>query len=185
MTDKEISGKERLKEALQLSDQTYVNKYPKAEEKIQYSDEYIKNIRGITGRRKPSFYKRFHRAEKSMIGLAATVLVIFICSLMATVWMNPITEFFETTSSDTGGNPVFQSSSSTQNPAFTTKSQGPDSAVGDHEHEFDLYFWYDENQHYARCAVEGCTEFYQDYHRYVHKPGKYHLECEFCGKRPK
>ena len=31
MTDKEISGKERLKEALQLSNQTYVNKYPKAE----------------------------------------------------------------------------------------------------------------------------------------------------------
>ena len=185
MTDKELSGKARLKEALRLSDQTYVDKHPKTEEKIQYSDEYIKNVRRLTAQRKPSFYKRFRHAEKQMIGLAAAVLIIFICSMMTAVWMNPIAEFFETTSSDTGEIPVFQSSQSTQTPAFTMKPQGSDSAIGEHEHEFELYLWYDENQHYACCSVEGCTAYYQDYHRYVHKPGTYYLECEFCGGRPK
>ncbi len=185
MTDKELSGKNRLKEALKLSDQTYVNKYPKAEEKIQYSDEYIKNIRGITGRRKPSFYKRFHQSGKRMIGLAATVLIIFSCSVMTAVWMEPIMGFFETTSSDMGENPVFQSSSSTQNPAFTTKSQEPDSAVGEHEHEFIYFRFYDENQHWLYCSVKGCTEMLVEFHNYVHKTGTNYLECEGCGRRPK
>lgn len=194
MTDKERLGKARLKEALQLSDQTYVERHPKTEEKIQYSEAYIKHIRELTGHRKPAFYKRFHRAGKSMIGLAATVLIIFGFSVMTALFMNPISNFFETSSSDMGEFPVFQSSQSTQNSISETNSQKPivptrpnesDFAIGDHEHEFKFYIWYDENQHFAYCSVEGCKAYHQDYHRYVHKPGTNYLECEFCGRKPK
>ena len=192
MTDKELNGKARLKEALKLSDQTYADKYPKAECEIQYSDAYLKKIDRFIKRPKSPFCRGFDRTGRRMIGLAATVLIIFGCSVMTAVWMEPIAGFFETSASVTEENPVFQSS---QNPNPTERPNHSASAsesdpfhsmvVAEHEHEFDLFSEYDENKHYVYCSVEGCQAVYQDFHRYIHKPGTYHLECEFCGRKPK
>ena len=43
MTDKELCGKANLKEALKLSDQTYIDKHPPIEQKVQYSPNYLKS----------------------------------------------------------------------------------------------------------------------------------------------
>ena len=42
MTDKELSGRTRLREAMKLSDQTYLDKYPPIENEVKYSEKYLK-----------------------------------------------------------------------------------------------------------------------------------------------
>lgn len=178
MTNKDLSGKARLKEALELSDQRYVEKYPRAENEIQYSAGYLKKIRQLKKRSKNPFYQYGKTFVKSVAGLAAAMLIIFGCSVMVDTVKGSVIGFFDSISSAISENPVFKDPNH-------HGAQDTDAMVEPHEHEFTVLYQTDAQKHYYFCSKSGCKEEFSEFHKYIHKPGTYHLECEVCGRRPK
>ncbi len=94
MTDKELSGRNRLKEAMKLSDQTYLDKYPPIENEVKYSEKYLKYIDRLTKQTKSPFYKYFNTIGKRVAGFAAAMLIAFSCSMTVKAIREPVVEFF-------------------------------------------------------------------------------------------
>lgn len=93
MTDKELSGRNRLKEAMKLSDQTYLDKYPPIENEVKYSEKYLKYIDRLTKQTKSPFYKYFNTIGKRVAGIAAAMLIAFSCSMTVKAIREPVVEF--------------------------------------------------------------------------------------------
>ncbi len=187
MKDKELSGEARLKEALKLSDQTYVGKHPKAKNEIQYSAQYLKKIRQLTQRSKNPLYKYIGIMGKSVAGIAAAILIIFCCSVLGDTVKGMSVGFFDIISSAISENPLFKNPDyqGTQSTDSQIEPQETESSVEPHEHEFTVLYKTDSQKHYYACGKSGCKEVFAEVHKYIHKPGTYHLECEVCGRIPK
>ncbi|MBQ3490245.1 MAG: hypothetical protein IJA86_06625 [Clostridia bacterium] len=187
MKDNELSGKMRLKEALKLSDQTYVDKHPKTENEIRYSEKYLYDIERLKKGKKFPYSKYFNIAGKRLAGIAAAILIVAGCSITAPMLKESVTEFFETISSVISENPFFKNPDiqSTQELDPLTRPQESESAVEPHEHDFTVLNGTDANKHYYSCSKSGCKEEYSEHHKYIYKPGTSYLECEVCGRRPK
>ena len=94
MTDKELSGRIRLREAMKLSDRTYLDKYPPIENEIKYSEKYLKYIDRLIKQTKSPFYKYFNTFGKRVAGIAAAILIAFGCSMTVKAVREPVVEFF-------------------------------------------------------------------------------------------
>ena len=94
MTDKELSGRNRLKEAMKLSDQTYLDKYLPIENEVKYSEKYLKYIDRLTKQTKLPFYKYFNTIGKRVAGIAAAMLIAFSCAMTVKAIREPVVEFF-------------------------------------------------------------------------------------------
>ena len=94
MTDKELSGRNRLKEAMKLSDQTYLDKYPPTENKIQYSKKYLKYIDRLTKQTQSPFYQYFNTLGKRVAGIVIAATMIFCSSMTVKAVREPVVEFF-------------------------------------------------------------------------------------------
>lgn len=93
MTDKELSGRNRLKEAMKLSDQTYLDKYPPIENEVKYSEKYLKYIDRLIKQTKSPFYKYFNTFGKRVAGIAAAMLIAFSCAMTVKAVREPVVEF--------------------------------------------------------------------------------------------
>lgn len=94
MTDKELSGRTRLREAMKLSDQTYLDKYPPIENEVKYSEKYLKYIDRLTKQTKSPFYKYFNTIGKRVSGIAAAMLIAFSCAMTVKAVRESVIEFF-------------------------------------------------------------------------------------------
>ena len=94
MTDKELSGRTRLREAMKLSDQTYLDKYPPIENEVKYSEKYLKYIDRLTKQTKSPFYKYFNTIGKRVSGIAAAMLIAFSCAMTVKAVRESVVEFF-------------------------------------------------------------------------------------------
>ncbi|MBE6664612.1 MAG: DUF4367 domain-containing protein [Ruminococcaceae bacterium] len=77
MTDKELSGRERLKEAFELSDQVYLEKHPPTEEEIVYSKEYLKYMSRLIRKMRSPIRRFFITSGKRAVGIAAALMIFF------------------------------------------------------------------------------------------------------------
>ena len=93
MTDKELSGRNLLKEAMKLSDQTYLDKYPPIENEVKYSEKYLKYIDRLIKQTKSPFYKYFNTFGKRVAGIAAAMLIAFSCAMTVKAVREPVVEF--------------------------------------------------------------------------------------------
>lgn len=163
MNDKELSGKSRLKEALQFSDQAYVDKHPPMETDVRYSKKHLKYMARLT-RQTVSPIGIY--ARKYVAALMAAVLLLVCGSVTISAVRAPLTEFLETVSSSIFKDP---------NP-----SQSDDPHT---EHDFSVLATDDPNKHYYRCADERCKErLKEEFHTYVPNEEKRRLECSVCGR---
>ena len=187
MKDKALSGKARLKEALKLSDQTYIAKHPRAENEIQYSAGYLKKISQLTKRLKNPLHQYVKTTAQSLAGFAAAMLIIFCCFVMVDAMKGTIVGFFDIISSAISEKPITQNPGhqGTQSTDAVVEPQGTGSSVVSHEHEFTVLYKTDMQKHYYICSKSGCMEVLAEFHKYIHKPGSYHLACEVCGRIPK
>lgn len=176
MKDKEMLGKARLKEALEQSDLSYLEKHPPVEEEIRYSENYRKKIDRLTQRKKSTFFIFFNAVGKRTVGFAAILLIVFTCAMTVSAVREPVIELIETVSDS-----IYR-----QLGVESPDLQGSEIEAEPHaEHDFSVLIKTDGSKHYYACNKKGCKEEYVEFHHYVHKPGTHHLECEVCGRRPK
>ena len=97
MTDHESSGRNRLKEALKLSDQVYLEKNSPTEEEIVYSEKYSKCMNRLLRRMQSPVRRFFIKPARRVAGIAVA-LMIFIGSLTVVAEGNVLhwfSEFYE------------------------------------------------------------------------------------------
>ena len=164
MTDKELSGKARLREALKLREQVYLDKHPPIEREAQYSDQYLKGIKRLTHQTKSPFYGRFQNVGMRVAIISLVILIGFGCVMNVEAIRAPVAQFVETVS-----NTVYQEWIA-QEPPHT-------------EHDFSVLVTDDPNKHYYRCKDKRCKERYgEEFHTYVVNEEKRRLECSVCGR---
>ena len=164
MTDKELSGRARLKEALKLSDQTYIDKHPPIEQKVQYSPNYLKRVERLTKQKKSPFYGYFRTIGSRVAIAMAAILIIFGCSMTVEAVRAPVFQFIETVS-------------------ITIYSEFIAQEPPHEEHDFSVLATDDPNKHYYRCKDKRCKERYrEEFHTYVVNEEKRRLECSVCGR---
>ena len=93
MTDKELSGRNRLKEALKLSDKTYLDKYLPIEYDVKYSKKYLKYIERLKKRMKYPVYRYFNTVGKRVAGIAIAATILFGCSMTVSAVRKSVVEF--------------------------------------------------------------------------------------------
>ena len=164
MTDKELCGKANLKEALKLSDQTYIDKHPPIEQKVQYSPNYLKSVERLTKQKKPSFFGYFKHVGARVAIISAAFLIIFGCTMSVEAVRAPVSQFIETVS-------------------ITIYSEFIAQEPPHEEHDFSVLATDDPNKHYYRCTDKRCKEKYgEEFHTYVVNEEKRRLECSVCGR---
>ena len=164
MTDKELSGRARLKEALKLSDQTYIDKHPPIEQKVQYSPNYLKSIERLTKQKQSSFFGYFKHVGARVAIISAAFLIIFGCTMSVEAVRAPVSQFIETVS-------------------ITICSEFIAQEPPHEEHDFSVLATDDPNKHYYRCTDKRCKEKYgEEFHTYVVNEEKRRLECSVCGR---
>ena len=164
MTDKELSGRARLKEALKLSDQTYIDKHPPIDQKVQYSQNYLKRVERLTKQKKSPYFGYFKLIGARVAIISAVFLIIFSCVMSVEAVRAPVSQFIETVSI------TIYSEFIAQEPVHT-------------EHDFSVLATDDPNKHYYRCTDKRCKEKYgEEFHTYVVNEEKRRLECSVCGR---
>ena len=164
MTDKELCGKANLKEALKLSDQTYIDKHPPIEQKVQYSPNYLKSVERLTKQKQSSFFGYFKLVGARVAIISAAFLIIFGCTMSVEAVRAPVSQFIETVS-------------------ITIYSEFIAQEPPHEEHDFSVLATDDPNKHYYRCTDKRCKEKYgEEFHTYVVNKEKRRLECSVCGR---
>ena len=164
MTDKESTGKARLQEALKLSDQTYIDKHPPIEQKVQYSPNYLKSVERLTKQKQSSFFGYFKLVGARVAIISAAFLIIFGCTMSVEAVRAPVSQFIETVS-------------------ITICSEFIAQEPPHEEHDFSVLATDDPNKHYYRCKDKRCKEKYgEEFHTYVVNEEKRRLECSVCGR---
>ena len=164
MTDKELCGKANLKEALKLSDQTYIDKHPPIEQKVQYSPNYLKSVERLTKQKQSSFFGYFKLVGARVAIISAAFLIIFGCTMSVEAVRAPVSQFIETVS-------------------ITICSEFIAQEPPHEEHDFSVLATDDPNKHYYRCTDKRCKEKYgEEFHTYVVNEEKRRLECSVCGR---
>ena len=164
MTDKELSGRARLQEALKLSDEAYVKKHPPIEREIQYSEAYLKRIKRLTKQTKSPFYGRFQSVGMRVATISLVILIVFGCVMSVDAVRAPAMQLVETVS-----NAVYHEWIAQEPPH--------------EEHDFSVLATDDPNKHYYRCKDKRCKErFGEEFHTYVVNKEKRRLECSVCGR---
>ena len=164
MTDKELCGKANLKEALKLSDQTYIDKHPPIEQKVQYSPNYLKSVERLTKQKQSSFFGYFKLVGARVAIISAAFLIIFGCTMSVEAVRAPVSQFIETVS-------------------ITIYSEFIAQEPPHEEHDFSVLATDDPNKHYYRCTDQRCKEKYgEEFHTYVVNEEKRRLECSVCGR---
>ena len=164
MTDKELCGKTNLKEALKLSDQTYIDKHPPIEQKVPYSQNYLKSVERLTKQKQSSFFGYFKLVGARVAIISAAFLIIFGCTMSVEAVRAPISQFIETVS-------------------ITIYSEFIAQEPPHEEHDFSVLATDDPNKHYYRCTDQRCKEKYgEEFHTYVVNEEKRRLECSVCGR---
>ena len=164
MTDKELCGKANLKEALKLSDQTYIDKHPPIEQKVQYSPNYLKSVERLTKQKQSSFFGYFKHVGARVAIISAAFLIIFGCTMSVEAVRAPVSQFIETVS-------------------ITICSEFIAQEPPHEEHDFSVLATDDPNKHYYRCTDKRCKEKYgEEFHTYVVNEEKRRLECSVCGR---
>lgn len=164
MTDKELCGKANLKEALKLSDQTYIDKHPPIEQKVQYSPNYLKSVERLTKQKQSSFFGYFKHVGVRVAIISAAFLIIFGCTMSVEAVRAPVSQFIETVS-------------------ITIYSEFIAQEPPHEEHDFSVLATDDPNKHYYRCTDKRCKEKYgEEFHTYVVNEEKRRLECSVCGR---
>ena len=164
MTDKELCGKANLKEALKLSDQTYIDKHPPIEQKVQYSPNYLKSVERLTKQKQSSFFGYFKLVGARVAIISAAFLIIFGCTMSVEAVRAPVSQFIETVS-------------------ITIYSEFIAQESPHEEHDFSVLATDDPNKHYYRCTDKRCKEKYgEEFHTYVVNEEKRRLECSVCGR---
>ena len=164
MTDKELCGKTNLKEALKLSDQTYIDKHPPIEQKVQYSPNYLKSVERLTKQKQSSFFGYFKLVGARVAIISAAFLIIFGCTMSVEAVRAPVSQFIETVS-------------------ITIYSEFIAQEPPHEEHDFSVLATDDPNKHYYRCTDKRCKEKYgEEFHTYVVNEEKRRLECSVCGR---
>ena len=64
MTEKEISGRNKLREAMRICDLTYCNKFPPSNQEIHYSRKYLRKIDKLIKKSKNPIRWYFNTAGK-------------------------------------------------------------------------------------------------------------------------
>ena len=164
MTDKELCGKANLKEALKLSDQTYIDKHPPIDQKVQYSQNYLKRVERLTKQKKSPYFGYFKLIGARVAIISAVFLIIFSCVMSVEAVRVPVFQFIETTS-------------------ITIYSEFIAQEPPHEEHDFSVLATDDPNKHYYRCKDKRCKERYrEEFHTYVVNEDKRRLECSVCGR---
>ena len=164
MTDKELCGKANLKEALKLSDQTYIDKHPPIDQKVQYSQNYLKRVERLTKQKKSPYFGYFKLIGARVAIISAAFLIIFGCTMSVEAVRAPVSQFIETVS-------------------ITIYSEFIAQEPPHEEHDFSVLATDDPNKHYYRCKDKRCKERYgEEFHTYVVNEEKRRLECSVCGR---
>ena len=164
MTDKELSGRARLQEALKLSDEAYLDRHPPSDMEISYSKKYSMRIERLTKRASSPFYGYFKTIGGRVAIASAALLIVFGCVMNVEAVREPAMQLVETVS-----NAVYQEWIAHEPPH--------------EEHDFSVLATDDPNKHYYRCKDKRCKERYgEEFHTYVVNKEKRRLECSVCGR---
>lgn len=93
MSKKKMTGREVLEEALRRCCSTYCDQYPCYEGEIDLGDDYERYMNSLIKRSKNPFQRYFNTLGRRVAGIAATVLIVFSCSMAVKAVRKPIVEF--------------------------------------------------------------------------------------------
>ena len=93
MSKKKMTGREVLEEALRRCCSTYCDQYPCYEGEIDLGDDYEKYMNRLIKRSKNPFQRYFNTTGRRIAGIAATVLIVFSCSMTVKAVRDPIVKF--------------------------------------------------------------------------------------------
>ena len=94
MTDKELSGKEKLKEALRKYELSLQEKYKPEEIEIGYSKRYKRNIERLFSGKTKNHPKFFNTVGKRIAACVAAAVIAFSGTMSISAIREPVIEFF-------------------------------------------------------------------------------------------
>ena len=94
MTDKELSGKEKLKEALRKYELSLQEKYKPEEVEIGYSKRYKRNIERLFSGKTKNHPKFFNTVGKRIAACVAAAVIVFSGTMSISAIREPVIEFF-------------------------------------------------------------------------------------------
>lgn len=94
MTEKERSGKNKLLEAMRVSEKSYCDQFVPAEGEIRYSEEYLRDMERILKQSRKPLHRYFNTIGKRIAGIAAAILILFGCSMTVSAVREPVMNFF-------------------------------------------------------------------------------------------
>lgn len=94
MTNKERSGRDKLMEAMRLSEKTYCDKFSCVDGEIRYSEEYLRDMKRVLSKSKNPIHRCFNSVGRRVAGIAAALLIAFSCSMTVKAIREPVVEFF-------------------------------------------------------------------------------------------
>lgn len=93
MTEREMSGRNKLREAMRICDLTYCDKFPSSNQEIHYSRKYLSKIEKLIQKSKNPIHQYFNTVGKCAAAVIAVAIIS--CSLMTvSAVREPIVEFF-------------------------------------------------------------------------------------------
>ncbi len=93
MTEKERFGRNKLLEAMRVSEKSYCDQFSPAEGEIRYTDDYLRDMEKILQKSKKPIRRYFNFFGKRVAGIVAAILIIFGCSMTVSAVREPVVEF--------------------------------------------------------------------------------------------
>lgn len=94
MTEKELSGKKELIQALQKYELSFEEKYPPEDIEVEFSKQYEVYMEKLLSGKIPKRRKYFNTVGKRIAACVAAVMIIFGGSMTVKAFREPVVEFF-------------------------------------------------------------------------------------------
>lgn len=94
MTEKELSGKKELIQALQKYELSFEEKYPPEDMEVEFSKQYEVYMEKLLSGKIPKRRKYFNTVGKRIAACVAAVMIIFGGSMTVKAFREPVVEFF-------------------------------------------------------------------------------------------
>ena len=94
MTEKELSGKKELIQALQKYELSFEEKYPPEDMEVEFSKQYEVYMEKLLSGKIPKRRKYFNTVGKRIAACVAAIMIIFGGSMTVKAFREPVVEFF-------------------------------------------------------------------------------------------
>ena len=94
MTKKERSGRDKLLEAMCVSEKSYCDQFSSAEGELRYTENYLRYMEMLLQKARKPIRRQFKTFRRYVAGIAAALLILFGCSMTVSAVREPVVEFF-------------------------------------------------------------------------------------------